>query len=64
MKKTGTGRFGAMKLLTAALIIVFSVMAFTACSGDDGVVTGISVKEDSVKGYYVENSTLRRFFWT
>ena len=53
MKKTGTGRFGAMKLLTAALIIVFSVMAFTACSGDDGVVTGISVKEDSVKGYYV-----------
>lgn len=55
MKKTGAGRYGALGVIALALIIVFSVMALTGClfNKDDGVVTGISVKESSVKGYYV-----------
>lgn len=53
MKKTGSGRFGAVGFIALALIIVFSVMALSACNGDEGVVAGISVKESSVKGYYV-----------
>ena len=52
MKKTGSGRFGAVGFIALALIIVFSVMALSACNGDEGVA-GISVKESSVKGYYV-----------